>query len=65
MHEEEILGVIEGRRCFAERRRRRGGRGLCVTTSRKPAKRGGNINMKNHYVSVAEEGKNPHRQLYK
>lgn len=30
-----------------------------------PAKTGENINMKNHYVSVAEEGKSPHRQLYK
>lgn len=33
----------------------------------KPAreKKGENTNMKNHYVSVAEEGKSPHRQLYK
>lgn len=28
-------------------------------------KKRGNINMKNQYVSVAEEGKSPHRLLYK
>lgn len=30
-----------------------------------PAKKGENTNMKYHYVSVSEEGKSPHRQLYK
>jgi len=50
---------------FAERRRGRGGRGLDILITRKNLRKGGNINMKNHYVPVAEEGKDPHRQLYK
>lgn len=34
-------------------------------TEEKPEEKGENITMKNHYVSVAEQGKSPHRQLYK
>lgn len=66
MHEKEILRKIQGRGCFcgAETEERRK-RALCARNDEKPAKKGENINMKNHYVSVAEEGKNPHRQLYK
>lgn len=40
-------------------------RAIYYHNEEKPAKKGENINMKNQYVSVAEEGKSPHRQLYK
>lgn len=63
MHEKEILRKIQGRGCFAERRR--GGEAEEGNITRKNLRKGENINMKNHYVSVAEEGKSPHRQLYK
>lgn len=51
----------EGGVCRAER----GGRGQYIIITRKPSEKRENINMKNNHVSVAEEGKSPHRQLFK
>lgn len=52
----------EGGVCIAER----GGRGQYIIQTRETQrKKGENINMKNNHVSVEEEGKSPHRQLYK
>lgn len=63
MHEKEILRKIQGRGCSAEERR--GGRGQSAILRRRNLPKGENINMKDHYVSAAEEAKSPHRQLYK
>lgn len=47
---------------FYKKERRK--RAVNYHNEEKPEEKG-EINMKNHYVSVEEEGKSPHRQLYK
>lgn len=64
-YSEKILGRGCLRSGDGEERRKRtvshneGGKNLPKKERRE------NINMKNHNVSVAEEGESPHRQLYK
>lgn len=65
MHVKEILRKIQGRGCLrsadGEERRKR----AIYYRRLKTCEKRENMNTKKHYVPVAEEGKSPHRQLYK